>query len=83
MLFELEDGIVPSARSSFTLDNLAPIASQRFIQQWADCAAKVNGPRLDALDLEASFAVSDEWNDKCYVARDKHKYFAVCWSTTA
>lgn len=82
-LFEWEDDIADSARSTFTLDTPTPIDAGAFVKHWTNCAAKVNPPALTAPDIETSFAVSDEWNDKFYVARDENKYYAVCWSTTA
>ena len=83
LLFEWEDDIADSARSTFTLGTPAPIDTEAFVKHWDNCAAKVDGPALTASEIEESFAVSDEWNDKLYIARDKYKYYAVCWSTTA
>ena len=83
MLFEWEDNITDSARSTFKLDAPTSIAKEKFEEHWSDCATKINAPALAASDLVASYAVSDEWNDKFYVARDKDNYYAVCWSTTA
>ncbi len=82
-LFEWEDSIAESARSTFKLDTLTSIARDKFEQHWFECAAKVNAPLIDDSKIDASFAVTDEWNDKFYVANDKNNYYAVCWSTTA
>lgn len=83
MLFEREDDRAESARSTLTFDALTPIAIEQFIKHWTDCCAKVDAPPSTPSCIEMSFAVSDEWNDKFYVARSKDTYYAVCWSTTA
>ena len=82
-LFQWGDEIIDSSRPTFTLDTPTPINTEAFVKHWEYCAGKVDGPALTATDFHTSFAISDEWNEKFYVAQDNNKYYAVCWSTTA
>ncbi len=83
LLFNWEDAITESARSTFTVDVTTSIDTEAFAKLWVDCAAKVKADHLTIPELEASFALSDEWNCRFYVAHGKNKFYAVCWSTSA
>ena len=83
-LFEMEDGITETARASFALEHIAPISIDDFEQLWTGCVAKLESPPLVSFhDSLTAYAISDDWNQKCYLAHDSEKYYAVCWSTTA
>ena len=83
LLFSWEDSVTESARSTLELGTLRAIDTHAFRSHWNSCAGKVNAGYLTLPELEDAFAVSDDWNDKFYVARGKNNYYGVCWSTTA
>lgn len=82
-LFQLEDSIPESARSTFRIDILPTIPIDQFQQHWLECAAKVKALLPDHSMIEESFSLSDDWNAKFYVASDRNNYYAACWSTSA
>ena len=84
-LFSWEDDLSPSARSEFDVsDRLREIDTSVFMNEWGLQAAKVTLPfELTAEMVNAAWSLTDDWNDKLFVASGGTDWFAVSWSTSA
>ena len=83
-LFDYEDDVSESARFTFALEDLRPISTSRFLNEWKQGSAKIQpSPSAITSDLINAVTLCDCWNEKFFAARDSEFYYAFRWATSA
>ena len=84
-LFSCEDDIPHVERSNVDVSGaLTSIEVLSFADEWQNHAAKVReAPLISVEMLLKAWSVTDDWNDKLFVACGPSHFFALNWSTSA